>query len=195
MEERSSYPPPSAFAKSPDAPPPMAAPRAPRVRAMGPGKVTMVVLLALGVAVVGAWATLIAYAGRQYGLAVDSAPDWQQTTYRIALHLVPGAAAVLSGLVLLLTVPGLRRGRRRFLGGLAALLAIAAGTWLILGRGALAAYTGLANVDTMPGSPAIAFLLRAAFESGPGVLLLVFGAWSLGLQAVGRIRDRTEPPR
>jgi hypothetical protein len=129
-----------------------------------------------------------------YGFAIDAAPAWQQTTHRTMLHLVPGAVATVAGLVLMLAIPGLRRGRRRFLGALVALLTIAAGTSLVLGRSALAAFSASQLVDAVQGSPSTVFLLRLGYEWGPGLLLVAFGAWSLGLQAMGKVRARTTQP-
>lgn len=153
---------------------------------MGSGKVFLAVLLGLGIALVGAWAAVVIYAAPTYGYAIDNAGAWQETNNRLVLHLVPGAVAALSGLILVFTVGAARRGRGRFWTGLFALLVMAAGVWLVIGRGALASYTGSSSVNTIPGSPRWAFELRMIHEWGPGLLLAIFGAWSLGLQAVSR---------
>jgi hypothetical protein len=192
--EVKSYPPTSEFARRPSPlvdsePPPAWVPAPP---AMGAGRVCLCVLLTLGTIAAGAWAAAVAYAGPAYGFAIDTAPAWAQTTHRTELHLVPGAVAVLAGLVLLVVLPRLRRGRRRFLGGLAALVAIAAGVALVLGRAALAAYTGSQSVNAVAGSPLHVFLLRLGYEWGPGLVLVLLAAWLLGLQAVRRpTRDAT----
>jgi hypothetical protein len=156
------------------------------VALMGTGKVFLAFLLALGITLVGAWAAAVSYAGPAYGYAIDNAGAWQETNNRLVLHLVPGAVAALSGLMLLFTVGSARSGRGRFWTGLFALLVMAAGVWLVIGRGALASYNGSSSVSTIPGSPGWAFELRMIHEWGPGLLLAIFGAWSLGLQAVSR---------
>ena len=153
---------------------------------MGSGKVFLAILLSLGIALVGAWGAAAIYAGPAYGYAIDNAAAWQETHDRLVLHLVPGAAAALSGLMLLFTVGPARRGRGRFWTGLFALLATAAGVWLVIGRGALASYTGSSSLNTIPGSPSWVFELRMIHEWGPGLLVAIFGAWSLGLQAVSK---------
>jgi hypothetical protein len=155
---------------------------------MGRGKVVLSALLALGTLLAGAWAAVVTYAAPSFGFPIDSAGAWQDTTHRLVLHMVPGVAAAFCGFVLLVFLPALRRGKGRVMGGLAALVVMGAGAWLLLGRSALAAFTGSTTVDAVQGSPQWAFLLRIAHEWGPGLLLVVFGAWSLGLQAVGKTR-------
>lgn len=191
--EVKSYPPATEFerrqAPLKDSEPP--APWTPPRPMMGGGKVFWSVLLTLGVIAAGAWTVAVAYAGPAYGFAIDTAPAWQQTTHRTELHLVPGAAAAVAGLLLLMCLPGLRWGKRRFIGGLMALVAIAAGVVLVLGRAALAAYTGSESVNAVSGSAYHVFVLRLGYEWGPGLILVLFAAWLLGMQAVGRRpRDR-----
>jgi hypothetical protein len=164
----------------------------PGAAAMGSGKVGLSVLLSLGTMVLGLWAAVVTYAGPAYGFAIDSAGAWQQTTHRALLHLVPGAGSAFLGLLLLIALPALRQGRARFIGTVAALGVMAAGIWLVIGRSLWAAYTGNAAVDTVGGGLRWAFELRLVHEWGPGLLLLAFGAWSLGLQAVGRGRPSGE---
>jgi hypothetical protein len=183
-----SYPPASHFERRSDPEPVDDRPMSQPVPIMGVGKVALSTLLALGTVLVGVWTALVAYAAPTYGFAVDSAPAWQQTSHRVVLHMVPGAVATVAGLVLLLTVPGLRRGRRRVLGALAALMAIVVGIELVLGRSALAAFSGSQLVEAVQGSPSTVFLLRLGSEWGPGLLLVAFGAWCLGLQAMGKVR-------
>lgn len=155
---------------------------------MGRGKVVLSALLALGTLLAGAWVAVVTYVAPSYGFPIDSAGPWQETTHRLVLHMVPGIVAAFCGFVLLVFIPALRRGKGRVMGGLAALVVIGAGAWLILGRTALAAFTGSTTVDAVQGSAQWVFLLRVAHEWGPGLLLVVFGAWSLGLQAVGKTR-------
>jgi hypothetical protein len=88
--------------------------------------------------------------------------------------------------MLVFTLGAARTGRRRRWTGLFAMLVMAAGVWLVIGREALASYTGSPSVGTIPGSPSRAFELRMIHEWGPGLLLAIFGARSQGLQAVSR---------
>ena len=155
---------------------------------MGTGKVALSVLLSLGTILAGAWAAVVTYAGPAYGLSIDSAGAWQQTTHRAILHLLPGGVAAFLGLLLLIALPALRRGKGRFIGTVATLGVMAAGIWLVVGRSAWAAYTGNAAIDAVGGGTRWAFTLRLVHEWGPGLILLAFGAWSLGLQAVGQGR-------
>jgi hypothetical protein len=157
---------------------------------MGRGKVTLAALLGVGTLLAGAWAAIVSLLAPSYGFPIDSVGAWHVTAHRLILHVVPGGVAVIGGLVLLIALPALRHGKGRIAGGLAALVVMSSGAWLLLGRSALAAITGSTVIDSVGGSPSWAFLLRVAHEWGPGLLLLAFGAWSLGLQAVGKTRAK-----
>jgi hypothetical protein len=78
------------------------------------------------VLLLGLWAAIIPFVGPyfHYGFSPDA--TWHFTLNRLWLDVLPGAAAVVGGLTMILTA---RRGR----GVLGCWLALAGGVWLLLG--------------------------------------------------------------
>jgi hypothetical protein len=155
---------------------------------MGFAKLSMLGLLALATIVVGAWAGLIPYIGPMFGFGVTGEAPWSWSMERVYLDLVPGAAAVLAGFLLLLSVPAAAAGRGRFLAGFGGLLAVLAGAWLVVGPSAYATLAGGTASDA--GHGYWGFLLSLGYHLAPGLLLVVFGAWAWGLLPRGRVRHR-----
>jgi hypothetical protein len=146
---------------------------------------------AIGAIVVGAWAGLIPFIGPKFGYTLGSSAAWKLTDDHIYLQLAPGAAGVLAGLILLGFVTG--RDRASFWRGVAivaALLACAAGAWLVIGPDA---YTVIRHVGpngrTLPTTTLASFATQVGYYLGPGVLLAVFGGMALSLGSLRRRSD------
>ncbi len=130
----------------------------------------------------GVWGALIPFVGPYFDFAFTPDAPWTWTIGRGWLEVLPGAVAVLGGLLLLIS------GNRAtaMLGGW---LAVAAGAWFVVGR-ALAAPLALGNV----GSPvavteAKRVVLELAYFSGLGALIVFLGAAAVGRLSVRSVRD------
>jgi hypothetical protein len=136
--------------------------RIPRTR----GAVSGVVLMILG-----AWAALAPLIGPTFDFSTDSTSAWNFTNDTIWLSILPGAAALIGGFLLLTSA-------NRATAALGAWLGVAAGAWLVAGD----QITGLSV------SEAGEFEHLAAFE-GLGAAIAAVAAFALGRLAVRSVRD------
>lgn len=130
------------------------------------GALSGVLLIALG-----AWGALAPLIGPSFGFTTDSPSTWSFTTETIWLSIVPGAVAVLGGLVLLTSA-------HRAAAALGAWLGIAAGAWLVVGD----------EVSGLAVQRAGRWEHLAAFD-GLGALIAAIAAFALGRLAVRSVRD------
>jgi hypothetical protein len=149
------------------------------------GRVTGSLLFLLG-----AWGALVPFLGHYLGLAYTPDKEWMVTSGRLWLSVVPGAAALLGGLLVAASDRGAATG---------AFLAALGGAWFVVGR-PVAAFA-LASRHISPGSPIVQ---RAAFFSagatrfvdgivysyGLGVLIVFFASVALGEVVVARMAAR-----
>jgi hypothetical protein len=120
----------------------------------------------------GAWAGIVVFVGPLFGYAIDGKTAWRWNLNHALLHLAPGAAAVLGGLILL----G-RFAPRVHFGGL---LTIAAGAWLVIGPLAWPVLLGGKHVAWTSAGPFHDLANQAGANLGPGLLLVLAGAVCLG---------------
>ncbi len=143
------------------------------------GALSGLLLIALGI-----WGALVPFVGPYFDFAFTPDSPWAWTAGRGWLQVLPGAVAVLGGLLLLVS----RNRATAMLGGW---LSVAAGAWFVVGR-ALAAPLGLGT----PGSPvavteAKSVALELAYFSGLGALIVFLGAAAIGRVSVRSVRDVT----
>jgi hypothetical protein len=156
--------------------------RIPRSR----GGVSGVLLILLG-----AWGGLAPFVGPYFRFAYTPDKAWAYTSGRLWLSVVPGAAALLGGLLVV-------AASHRAVGCFGAFIAAAGGAWFVVGVPVI----GLAvkNGSISPGLPLTGtlgslsattrvFLEQFAFFTGLGVLILFFGALALGRFSVVGVRD------
>jgi hypothetical protein len=130
----------------------------------------------------GLWGALIPFVGPYFDFAYTPDSPWTWTLGRGWLEVLPGAVAVIGGLLLLVS----RNRATAMLGGW---LAVAAGAWFVVGR-ALAAPLALGNV----GSPvavtdAKRVVLELAYFSGLGALVVFLAGLAVGRLSVRSVRD------
>ena len=130
----------------------------------------------------GAWGAIIPFAGPNFDFAFGSDQAWIWTAARGWLEVLPGAATVVGGLLLLAS----RNRATAMLGGW---LTVLAGAWFVVGR-ALAGPLGIGDV----GAPvAVTDDKRAVLELtyfyGLGALIVFLGAVALGRLSVRSVRD------
>jgi hypothetical protein len=156
--------------------------RIPRSR----GGVTGVLLIILG-----AWGGLVPFVGPYFHYAYTPDKSWAYTSGRLYLSIVPGAAAVLGGLLALLAT-------HRALGLLGGLLATLGGGWFILGApiialavksGSISPGTPLTGVLGSLSSATRVFLESLGFFTGTGALIVFLGALALGRFSVVGVKD------
>ncbi len=155
------------------------APYMPRTR----GAVTGLLLMLLG-----AWGALIPFIGPNITWAYMTDPAWTWTAAKGWLEVFPGVAAVVGGLVLLVS-------GHRAIAMFGGWLAVLAGAWFVVGR-AFAPTLALGDV----GQPAASTdlkraLLEVTYFTGLGALIVLLGGAALARVAVRHARDVvvTEP--
>jgi hypothetical protein len=136
----------------------------------------------------GAWGALIPFFGPNINWAYMTDPAWTWTAAKGWLEVLPGAATVVGGLVLLFSGS---RATAMFGGWLAVL----AGAWFVVGRG-FASTLQIGDV----GQPAASTdlkraLLEVTYFTGLGALIVFLGGAALARVAVRHARDvvATEP--
>jgi hypothetical protein len=130
----------------------------------------------------GAWGALIPFVGPYFDFSFTPDQDWTWTTARGWLEVLPGAATVAGGLLLL----GSRNRATAMFGGW---LTVLAGAWFVVGR-ALASPLGIGD----PGAPVAAtetkrVWLELTYFYGLGALIVFLGAVALGRLSVRSARD------
>ena len=136
-------------------------------RPVGAGGVGLWTLL------LGAWAGISVFVGPLFDFRPTSSSAWDWTMQNWLLHLVPGAAAVFAGLLMLGTIGARGAGRRGAL-GLASILTMAAGAWLVIGPAAYQWFQSAAPF-AMASSARNGFVNQLGANLGPGVLLAILG--------------------
>lgn len=130
----------------------------------------------------GAWGALVPFVGPYFHYAYTPDRSWVYTSGRLWLSIAPGAAAVLGGLIVLLT-------RSRLWGGFGAFLAALGGAWFVVGAAVTAQFVKSAAISpglplgTSGGTAASSlrqFLEGVGFFTGTGLLIVFFAAVALG---------------
>src|SRR3954452_16232495 len=134
--------------------------------------------------ILGLWAALVPFIGPYFDLAYTPSPDtaWHWTSARGWLEVLPGAAAFLGGLLVLLSAS---RAMTIFGGWLAAL----GGAWLVIGPSlapAIKLNAGQPDPSSGVNNRAITALL---FFYAVGAAILFFAALALGRLSVLSVRD------
>jgi len=138
----------------------------------------------------GGWGALVPFVGPYFGYAYTPDRAWTYTTGRLWLSVVPGAAVLLGGLLVLASDRVAGRG---------AFLAVLGGMWFVVGLPVTA--FALAGRGITPGSPVarpnayaggatMRFLEQLGFFYGLGVLIVFFAAVGLGEVVVARLAAR-----
>jgi hypothetical protein len=159
--------------------------RVPRTRGVASG--LLLILL-------GAWGAVIPFVGPYFHFAYTPDTAWAWTWGRFFLEILPGAAAVLGGLILLISA-------FRPVAMVGACLAAAGGAWFATGTLFTPLWTDYAALGVrtsvpaalVPGSPTGGpvhiVAERLAFFTGLGVLIVFIAAVALGRLAVIGARD------
>jgi hypothetical protein len=150
-----------------------------RIRARR-GAFTGLLILLLGL-----WVGLVPFIGPSFNYSLGSDSTWDWSMNRLWLEVLPAAAAVLGGLLLISS----RTRARASLGGL---LGLAGGLWLVVGPTFSMLWEhGNLGIGPAFGSTETRFLEWIGYYYGAGALITLFSAYILGFLAA---LPRVEPP-
>ena len=143
-----------------------------RVHPLGAGGVGMwTVLLA-------AWGGIAVFVGPLFGYHPTSGTAWDWSRPNWLLHAIPGAVGVFAGLMMLGMIGARGVGRRSGI-SLAALLAMAAGAWFVIGPVAYRMIFSSGSAYSQTSSATDNFVHQIGANLGPGALLLVLAGMAL----------------
>lgn len=154
--------------------------RVPRTRGAASG----VLLVLLGV-----WGGLVPFVGPHFGYAYTPDATWTMTAGRLWLNVIPGAVAVLCGLVLV-------GSRNRAVGLWAGWLAAVAGAWFVIGPLVSRLWNGgqPQTGTTVATDTLHSVVTEIGFYSGLGVVIVFLAAAALGRFSVIGLREATVVP-
>jgi hypothetical protein len=131
----------------------------------------------------GIWGALIPFIGPYFSFAYSPDRAWAWSWGRLWLEVLPGAAAILGGLLLIGTA-------HRAVGVFAGWLASLAGAWFIVGPVLSRLWSGPAGSIGAPlGGTTKQVLEQISFFSGLGAVILFLAAQALGRFTVRSVRD------
>ncbi|CAO5189039.1 Secreted protein [Frankia sp. AiPs1] len=153
------------------------------IRGLGAWRIprTRGVLSGLLLMLLGVWGALIPFIGPAFDFAFTSDSSWTWSAARFWLEVLPGIAAFVGGLVLVLSA-------NRATATLGAWLAIAAGAWFIFGP-TLAGPWHLGATGAPRGGSARQSLEWLSFFYGLGAVIIFLGATAWGRLSVRGVRD------
>jgi hypothetical protein len=122
------------------------------------------------VALLGIWGGIIPFVGPYFNYAFTPDKAWTYTTGRLDLEILPGAGALLGGLLMM-------AARSRHVALFGALLAIASGAWFALGN----VFAPLWTHPNPAGGPAstgtlMRIMEQVGFFTGLGVVIVLLAA-------------------
>jgi hypothetical protein len=147
----------------------------------------------------GAWGAIIPFVGPYFGYAYTPDKAWAYTSGRLWLSILPGAAAFVGGLVVVVS-------ERAAVAG--ALLAALGGAWFVVGlpvtalavtSGSISPGSPVTSSGAMFGASTMRFLEGLGFFYGLGILIVFFAALALGQVALalltrGRVAEPASTP-
>lgn len=128
----------------------------------------------------GAWAGIVAYVGPKFDFPFPAGSDvsaWHWTSMAWQLSLLPGIGAVVGGAILLGAL-GLVRGAP----AMGALIALASGTWLVVGEEFSRLWRSPPADGT--GSDWMVIATNLGYHEGVGLAIAALAAFALGLLAL-----------
>jgi hypothetical protein len=137
----------------------------------------------LVIAILGVWSALIPFIGPSFNYAIGPNQSWHWTSGRLWLSVIPGAVALIGGLILMTSAT-------RPTAAFGALLGVLAGAWLVVGPTVSELWNhGVSQAGTPHGSNGVRVLEQLGWFLAPGALMLYFGAAALGRLSIRSVRD------
>jgi hypothetical protein len=148
--------------------------RIPRRRGAGIG----LILILLGL-----WGGLVPFVGPYFNYQIGTTSTWDWSTDRLWLSVLPAAATVLGGLIMLLST-------RRSTASLGGLLALAGGVWFVAGPSVSMLWNhGAPATGAAIGHTGTRVAEWLGFHYGLGALITLFAAYGLGFLAALPVVD------
>jgi len=132
----------------------------------------------------GLWGGFIAFVGPYFHFAYTPGTSWTYTSGRLWLEILPGAATVLGGLILMAS-------RVRPVAMFGAWVAALAGAWFAVGRVLSPLWNahGTVALGTPIGGSVTRTLVELTYFTGLGVIIVFLAALSIGRLTVIGVRD------
>ena len=132
--------------------------------------------------ILGAWGALIPFVGPHFNFAYTPDQDWAWSTARGWLEVLPGAATVLAGLLLILS-------GNRVTAMVGSWLAVLAGAWFVIG-GQIAPMLGIGSAgDPIAATDRKRAALEISYFSGLGAVIIFVGGVGVARLAVRLASD------
>jgi len=130
------------------------------------------------IALLGIWGALIPFVGPYFDYSFGTNSTWHYTTDRLWLNILPGALAVVAGIMLM-------TASRRHYGALGGWLAVTAGAWFVIGPAVSLTWESGAGPGAGPIGRPLFGSTRQALELvgyfyGLGALIIGLGAFAAG---------------
>lgn len=130
----------------------------------------------------GLWGALVPFVGPYFSYAYTPDSAWHYTSGRMWLEILPGAAAVLGGLVVFFS-------GHRAVAILGAWLAAVGGAWFAVGNLAAVIWISASAAGTPVGGKGTMVLEQIGFFTGLGVVIVFVAAFAIGRFTVVAARD------
>jgi len=125
----------------------------------------------------GAWGGVIPFVGPYFNYQIGTTSTWDWSVDRFWLSILPGAAAVVGGLIMLYST-------RRSTASLGGLIALAGGLWFVVGPSVSMLWNdGVSATGPAIGDNGTRVLEWIGFFYGSGALITMFSAYGLGFLA------------
>src|SRR5438445_3387825 len=148
------------------------------------GALTGVLLVILGL-----WGALVPFVGPYFNYQIGTTATWDWSAERLWLSVLPGAAAVIGGFILLYSV-------RRASASFGALLALAGGLWFVLGPTVSMLWNhGVIATGPAYGAKGTRVLEWIGFFYGTGALITLLASYELGFLAALPVTGEAIPAR
>ncbi|MGH9291556.1 MAG: hypothetical protein ACRD0B_02440 [Acidimicrobiales bacterium] len=158
------------------------APVAVHQRFGGGASVAMIGLLAM---LFGAWGGIVPYVGPLFGFFGTGYPGWTWNLTHSLLFLVPGAAAVLMGLLTMTQGPSVSHRLPTTLPWFFGLVTALCGAWFVIGPLAWPVLEAGHHVFASA-SPLLELAYWVGYSLGPGVVLAILGGLTMGISVLNR---------
>lgn len=127
---------------------------------------------------VAGWGAAVPFAGASFGFGADGHAAWFWDVQRVVIGLLPGIAGMVAAVVILASLPMLRRQAGTPGLAMAGTLMILAGAWFIVGPAASRVVLSRGYFVAAP--PLRLLANQIGWALGPGVILAVCGAFAIG---------------
>jgi hypothetical protein len=139
------------------------------------------------ITILGAWGALVPFIGPYFDYSIGSGDTWHWATNRLWLSVLPGAVAVLGGLMMMF-------GATRRTVSAGALMATLAGIWFVVGPSVSMLWEhGDLGTGAALGDTGTRVLEWVGYFYGLGALITALGAYALGFMAALPVVDEVHP--